>query len=104
MNDMGEGALVVQYLIAETGLQAQENEGYLRLIKLRTFTATAFSKKRGQREEVREPRSSISQQCGEKTLSMLEGREKERERERESPRQRWRLCRRDNRFYKVSDS
>lgn len=27
MNDMGEGALVVQYLIAETGLQAQENEG-----------------------------------------------------------------------------
>lgn len=51
MNDMGEGALVVQYLIAETGLQAQENEGYLRLIKLRTFTATAFFKEKRGRPE-----------------------------------------------------
>ena len=51
MNDMGEGALVVQNLIAETGLQAQENDGYLRLIKLRTFTASAFLKgKRGRPE------------------------------------------------------
>lgn len=33
MNGMGEGALVVQNLIAETGLQAQENDRYLRLIK-----------------------------------------------------------------------
>lgn len=33
MNGMGEGALVVQNLIAETGLQAQENDGCLRLIK-----------------------------------------------------------------------
>lgn len=29
MNDMGEGALVIQNLRAETGLQVQENNGYL---------------------------------------------------------------------------
>lgn len=51
MNDMGEGALVIQNLRAETGLQVQENNGYLRLIKLRTCTATAFLKgKRGSSE------------------------------------------------------
>ena len=51
MNEMGEGAIVIQNLRAETGLQVQENNGYLRLIKLRTFTATAFLKgKRGSSE------------------------------------------------------
>lgn len=52
MNDMGEGALVVQYLIAETGLQAQENEGYLRLIAENFHCYSLFQREKrgGQRE------------------------------------------------------
>lgn len=94
MNDMGEGALVVQYLIAETGLQAQENEGYLRLIKLRTFTATAFFKeKRGRPERGGEGKVKHFSLMW-RNLEYV-GRQRERRgRERESQRQRWRLCRR----------
>ena len=51
MDGMGDGALLVQKLIAETGLQAQKSDGYLRLIRLRTFTVAAFLKGKRRRPE-----------------------------------------------------
>ena len=75
MNGMGEGALVVQNLIAETGLQAQENVGCLRLIK-QDFHCCSLSQR--EEREARERRWRQGQAfllIVEKTLSILEGRE-----------------------------
>ena len=75
MNGMGEGALVVQNLIAETGLQAQENDGCLRLIKPNFYCRSLSQREEREAKERRWRQGQAFLLIVENTLSILEGRE-----------------------------